>query len=377
MGPLSGYRIVELQGIGPGPFAGMLLSDMGAEMIRVDRAQNAGSPPLAGPVIERGRRTIAVDLKVPEGVEVVLRLAERSDALFEGFRAGVAERLGIGPDVCLARNPRLVYGRMTGWGQDGPLAHAAGHDINYISLPGTLAHFGRRPGTKPMVPLNMVGDFGGGGIYLAYGIVCALLERERSGQGQVVDAAMVDGAASLMGMFWGMRAKGSWSDEVGTNFLDGGAPHYDVYECSDGELISIGSIEPQFYAELLERTGLANEGLPTLSPDTRELLRERFTTVFKTKTRPEWCELLEGTDVCFAPVLTMSEAPEHPHIKARGTIIEYDGVMHPAPAPRFSRTTAEIQRTTSNVGSDTDAVLADVGYSADEIVKLRDVGAIA
>jgi alpha-methylacyl-CoA racemase len=379
-GPLQGVTIVELVGIGPGPFAAMLLADMGAEVIRVHRTQSVarGFDPGGVPVLDRNRRSIGVDLKHPDGIETVLRLVEGADALLEGFRPGVTERLGVGPDECLARNPKLVYGRMTGWGQDGPMANAAGHDINYIALAGALAHFGRE-GQKPTPPINLVGDFGGGGMFLAFGIVCGILEARGSGKGQVVDAAMVDGSAVLMSMIWGLRHLGAFDENArGTNVLDTGAPYYDSYECSDGKEIALGSLEPQFYAELLRLTGLADEELPEpMDKSGWPGLRERFTTVFKSKTRAEWCELMEGSDVCFAPVLTMTEAAEHPHIKARGTIIEHDGVLQPAPAPRFSRTKAEVTRAPAKPGEHTDEVLAERGFSSDEIAKLRDAGAIA
>lgn len=378
MGPLSGRRVIELAGIGPGPFAAMLLSDMGAEVVRVERAQAAvGTPAGVNPeVIYRGRRSLAVDLKTPEGVETVLRMVEQADALLEGFRPGVTERLGLGPDVCLNRNPALVYGRMTGWGQEGPYEQASGHDINYIALAGALAHFGRK-GDKPTMPLNLVGDFGGGGMFLAFGVVCALLECERSGQGQVVDAAMIDGSAVLMTMMWGLRALGAWSDEMGVNLLDGGAPFYDVYETADGKYISLGSLEPQFYAELLERIGLADEDLPAqMDRDGWPGLRERFTELFRTRTRDEWCAILEHSDACFAPVLPMPEAAEHPHMKYRSVIVEEHGVAQPAPAPRFSRTPGAIQGPAPWPGEHTDAVLGDWGFAADEIAKLREVGAV-
>ncbi|MFM8303649.1 MAG: CaiB/BaiF CoA transferase family protein [Actinomycetota bacterium] len=371
--------MVELAGIGPGPFAAMMLADMGADVVRVDRAQWVGrdTGPGSVEVLDRGRRSIAVDLKVPDGVETVLRLVERSDALIEGYRPGVAERLGVGPDECLARNPRLAYGRMTGWGQDGPLAAAAGHDINYIALAGALAHIGRA-GEKPVPPLNLVGDFGGGGMLLAFGLVCALLEARTSGVGQVVDAAMVDGTATLMAMIWGARAAGAWSDELGVNFLDTGRANYDTYETADGKFIALGSLEPQFYAEFLERTGLAGEDLPHPGDATRvPELRARFTDLFRSKTRDEWCALLEGTDVCFAPVLPMGEAAQHPHIRARQTIVEHGGVLQPAPAPRFSRTPGEIGRSRSRPGEHTDEVLTELGLSTDEIVALKGTGAVA
>jgi len=325
MGPLEGIRVVELQGIGPGPFAGMVLADLGADLVRIDRAQNVQTPAPATPpgdILARGRRSVGVDLKRPEGVETVLRLVEKGDVLLEGFRPGVMERLGLGPDVCLARNARLVYGRMTGWGQDGPLATAAGHDINYIALAGVLHGIGRR-GEKPVAPLNLVGDFGGGGMLLVVGILAALVERARSGRGQVVDAAMVDGAALLNGIIFGMRNLGLWSDERESNLLDGGAHFYDTYETKDGQYVAIGSIEPQFYAELIQKAGLEGESLPRQMDRSQwPALKERFTRLFKAKTRDEWCRIMEGSDICFAPVLTMGEAPEHPHNRARGTYVE-------------------------------------------------------
>jgi alpha-methylacyl-CoA racemase len=379
-GPLEGIRIVELAGIGPGPFCAMMLADLGAEVIRVDRAERARAPRLPGPnldLLNRGRRSVAVDLKSPAGVEVVLRLVERADALLEGFRPGVMERLGLGPDVCLARNPRLVYGRMTGWGQDGPLAHAAGHDLNYIALTGALHAIGR-PDSPPPPPLNLVGDFGGGGLLLAYGIVCALLERTRSGRGQVVDAAMVDGAAALMTIIYGAHAAGWWRDERMANMLDGGAHFYDCYETRDGKYVSIGSIEPQFYAELLEKLGLAAEELPKqMDRAGWAVLKERLAAIFRTRTRDEWCALMEGSDVCFAPVLSLAEAPDHPHLRARGTFVEVEGVRQPGPAPRFSRTPGRIERPPAQAGEHTQEALLDWGFAADELAKLREAGAIA
>jgi alpha-methylacyl-CoA racemase len=380
MGPLQGIRIVELAGIGPGPFCAMMLSDMGAEVLRIDRAQNVTAERPKTPsldLLNRGRRSVGVDLKQPDGVELVLRLVERADALIEGFRPGVMERLGLGPDVCLARSPRLVYGRMTGWGQEGPLAHAAGHDINYIGLAGALDPIGRAGG-PPVPPLNLVGDFGGGGMLLAYGIVCALVERERSGRGQVVDAAMVDGAAALMTIFHGMRQAGYWSDERGTNLLDSGAPFYDVYETKDAKWVSIGSIEPQFYRELLRLTGLEGEDLPRQGDRPGwQAAKRRFAEVFRTKTRDEWCAIMEGSDVCFAPVLSMGEAPKHPHNQARGTFVEVAGATQPGPAPRFSRTKPAIARPPAWPGEHTDEALADWGVSRAEITKLREGKAIA
>ncbi len=380
MGPLAGVKIVEIAGIGPGPFCAMMLADMGADVIRVDRAGNVrgGDPAVPpGDLINRGRRSIGVDLKTPEGVETVLRLVEKSDGLIEGFRPGVAERLGIGPDECLARNPAVVFGRMTGWGQEGPYASTAGHDINYISLAGALESMGRR-GEAPVPPLNLVGDFGGGGMYLAFGMVCAILEARGSGKGQVVDAAMVDGAASLMTFFHGFRAMGIWNDERGTNMLDTGAHYYDVYECSDGKYVSIGSIEPQFYAELREKLGLDDPKWDAqMSRSEWPGFKEELAAIFKTKTREEWCELIEGSDVCFAPVLSMAEAPEHPHNVARGTFTEVAGITQPRPAPRFSRTDSSIERPPPHAGQHTDEVLADIGFAADELTALRESGAIA
>jgi alpha-methylacyl-CoA racemase len=380
MGPLAGVRILEIAGIGPGPFAAMVLADMGAEVLRIDRAQNVSPKPgevPPGDLLNRGRRSVGVDLKNPGGVAALLSLVEQADALLEGFRPGVMERLGLGPDVCLERNPRLVYGRMTGWGQSGPLAHAAGHDINYIALAGTLHGIGRA-GEKPLPPLNLVGDFGGGGMLLAFGIVTALFERSRSGRGQVVDAAMVDGAALLMTMMHGFRHLGVWSDERGTNLLDTGSHFYDTYETADGKYVSIGSIEPQFYEELLRLTGLEGEELPQrMDRSAWGPLSRRLAEIFKSKTRDEWCEIMDGTDVCFAPVLNMGEAYEHPHNVARGTFVEVAGKLQPAPAPRFSRTPAEISRPPSHAGQHTDEALAEWGFSAEDIARLREQKGIA
>jgi alpha-methylacyl-CoA racemase len=380
MGPLQGVRILEIAGIGPGPFAGMMLSDMGAEVLRIDRAQNVrggepGEPPLD--FLARNRRSVGVDLKHADGVELVLRLVEGADGLVEGFRPGVMERLGLGPDVCLARNPRLVYGRMTGWGQDGPLAQAAGHDINYIALAGALDPIGRR-GEAPVPPLNLVGDFGGGGMLLAFGMACALVERAHSGRGQVVDAAMVDGAAALMTMMHGLRHMGVWSDERGANLLDTGAHFYDVFETADGKYVSIGSIEPQFYAELLRLTGLTGDDLPRQMDRARwPEAKARLAAVFKTRTRAQWCEIMEGSDVCFAPVLSMGEAYEHPHNRERGTFVEVAGKLQPGPAPRFSRTRPEIARPPCHAGQHTDEALRDWGVGADELKRLREAKAVA
>ncbi|HMC52922.1 MAG TPA: CaiB/BaiF CoA-transferase family protein [Acidimicrobiales bacterium] len=380
-GPLEGVRVVEIVGIGPGPFAAMMLSDMGAEVLRVDRASavrpgaGAGEPPKD--VLARGRRSVGVDLKHPDGVQTVLRLVESADALIEGYRPGVAERLGIGPEDCLARNPRLVYGRMTGWGQEGPYAQAAGHDINYIALAGALDPIGRA-GQAPVPPLNLIGDFGGGGLLLAFGIACALVERGRSGRGQVVDAAMVDGAAVLTSFIHGLRAMGIWGDERGTNLLDTGTHFYDVYETADGKYVSVGSIEPQFYAELIRRSGLEGQDLPAQMDRSQwPAMKERLAAVFRAKTRDQWCEIMEGTDVCFAPVLSMAEAPHHPHNRQRHTFVELAGVPQPAPAPRFSRTPGSIDSPPPHVGEHTDTALVDWGLSAEEVAKLREAGAVA
>ena len=381
-GPLEGYKIIELAGIGPGPFAGMMLSDMGAEVLRVDRAQSVreGARPLLSDVLGRGRRSVGVDLKHPQGREAVLRLVGGADAFIEGFRPGVTERLGLGPADCLARNPRLVYGRMTGWGQEGPYAATAGHDINYIALSGTLSMIGRA-GEAPVPPLNLVGDFGGGGMVLAYGVVCGLLEASRSGRGQVIDAAMVDGAALLAAMIHGFRSTGMWG-ERGGNLLDTGAWFYEVYETADGGHVSFGSIEPQFFLEMMRITGLADDadGVGPV-PDQNDrstwpAMKERMAKLVKTKTRDEWCELLEGTDACFAPVLGPSEAPNHPHNRLRGTFVEVEGVVHPAPAPRFSRTVAEIGGPPTHPGQHTDEALRDWGFSGDEVSELRLAGAV-
>jgi alpha-methylacyl-CoA racemase len=375
MGPLKGIKIIELAGIGPGPFCAMLLSDLGAEVIRVDRIENAGQKN-AGALL-RGRRSIAVDLKNPRGVATVLKLVDKADALLEGFRPGVTERMGLGPDVCLKRNPRLVYGRMTGWGQDGPMSQAAGHDINYIALTGAL-HSVQREGGPPVPPLNLVGDFGGGALYLAVGVLAALLEARSSGKGQVVDTSMVDGAAHLMMMFYEMRATGFWTDTPGTNLLDTGAPFYDAYETKDGKYVSLGSIEPKFYAELLRLSGLEKEELPPQMDRTQwPALKRRVAEVMRTKTREEWCRIMEGSDVCFGPVLTLAEAPKHRHNVARQTFIEVGGVVQPAPAPRFSRTQNDAPRPPAIPGENGAEILSDWGFSSDEIGGLRKGRAIA
>ena len=379
MGPLTGVRVIELAGIGPGPFCAMLLADLGADVIRVDRTVETDLGIDRGrkySVLNRSRRSVAVDLKNPDGVETVLKLVESADALIEGFRPGVTERLGLGPDVCLERNPALVYGRMTGWGQEGPMAHAAGHDINYIALTGALHAIGGAG--KPTPPLNVVGDFGGGGIYLAFGICAALLEAKGSGQGQVVDAAMTEGASSLMGAIYGIHASGGWTNERESNFLDGGAYYYGVYETKDAKFISIGSIEGKFHDELLELTGLTDA--PTVDRNDRAAWadkKERMAEVIVTKTRDEWDAIMLGSDVCYAPVLDLEEAPYHPHNVARGTFVEVEGVMQPGPAPKFSRTPGEIQMPPPGPGQHTDEALAAWGFDTDDIAKLRDVGAVS
>jgi len=380
-GPLAGRRIIEIAGIGPGPFAAMLLADLGAEVVRVDRAGAVRGPAPDKPhpdVLLRGRRNVAIDLKHPDGAAALLDLVESADALIEGFRPGVMERLGVGPDECMARNPKLVFGRMTGWGQEGPYSSAAGHDINYISLAGALAHFGRKDG-PPTPPLNMVGDFGGGGMFLALGVVAAMLEATGSGQGQVVDTAMVDGSAILMTMFWSFKAMGLFDENArGSNLLDTGAHFYDVYECADGEYVSIGSIEPQFYAELMRLTGLEGDDDFARQMDQAHWpdLKARLTDVFASKTRDEWCSIMEHTDVCFAPVLTMSEAAEHPHNVAREMIVERGGVAQPAPAPRFSRTANELDQLPAHPGQHTLDVFTEWGVPADRVSSLSESGAI-
>jgi alpha-methylacyl-CoA racemase len=380
MGPLSGVKVIELAGIGPGPFGAMLLADMGADVIRVERAQTvvaaSAGKPTGIDLLARGRRSIGVDLKHADGIATVLDLVAGADALIEGFRPGVTERLGVGPEPCLARNAALVYGRMTGWGQDGPYAQMAGHDINYIALSGALAHIGRR-GEGPVPPLNLVGDFGGGGMVLAFGIVCGILNARATGVGQVVDASMVDGSALLTTFFHSLIAGGGFRDERGTNLLDTGAHFYDTYECADGEYVSIGSIEPQFYAELCARIGLTAGERHHFDPAEWAERKPEVTAIFRTKTRAEWCALLEGTDVCFAPVLSMREAPQHPHNVARKTFVEVDGITQPAPAPRFSVTPPSVRPVPVAPGVDTDTVLAEFGFDAARIAELKASGAIA
>lgn len=375
-GPLTGLRVIEMVGIGPCPFAAMMLADMGADVIRIDRKPDPSAPnpyPTLGTkydVMARGRRSLALGLKHPRARQLLLDLVAKADAVVEGFRPGVMERLGLGPEVCMERNPKLVYGRVTGWGQTGPLAQAAGHDLNYVALSGMLHAMGDadRP---PAPPLNLVGDFGGGGMMLAFGVVCAMLEARTSGRGQVVDAAMTDGAALLGAMMYGLRADGSWSAARGANLLDGGAPFYATYACADGKFIAVGAIEPQFYAQLLALTGAAD---PAFARQRRQddwpALKAKFAALFATRTRAAWCSLLEGTDVCFAPVLDMDEAPRHPHNAARATFVDVDGVTQPAPAPRFSRTPGQAG-TVAAPGQDGPAILADWGWTGDAIATLR------
>jgi alpha-methylacyl-CoA racemase len=378
-GPLTGVKVVEFAGIGPGPFACMMLADMGAEVIRVDRAMNVGKEGSVDPKYNnllRGRKNVAIDLKNPEGVELALQLCDKADILIEGFRPGVMERLGLGPDVVHARNKKIVFGRMTGWGQDGPISHTAGHDINYISLSGALHSIGPIDG-PPVPPLNLVGDFGGGALYMVVGALAAYIEAQKSGLGQVVDTSMVEGSASLMSSMYGVFAAGLWDDRRGYNRLDGGAHYYGPYECKDGKYVSIGSIEPQFYALLLKITGLEGQDIPDQSDRSSwPVNRETLTQVFKTKTRAEWTELMEDSDICFGQVLSMGEAMEHPHNVARGTFIEVDGIKQPGPAPKFQRTPSKVPMGVAYAGEHSKEGLKDWGYSEAEVAKLEAAGAI-
>ena len=378
MGPLQGIRIIELAGIGPTPFAGMMFSDMGAEVIRVDRPGGSDNPVASGTgPMERGKKSLAVDLKQPEGVELVLDLAESADVLVEGFRAGVAERLGLGPDECLARNPKLIYGRMTGWGQDGPLANRAGHDINYISLAGPLAHIGR-PGQPPSVPLNLIGDFGGGSTFLVLGIRAALLHVARGGEGQVVDAAMVDGAAYLLSPLYSAHASGFWTDDRGENFLDSGAHFYEVYATADDRWMAVGAIESPFYAALLEGLGMAaEEDLPhQMDRSSWPAMKERVAEIFMSQTQEHWMEVFGETDACVTPVLTMGETPSHPQAQQRASFFDAFGHPQPSPAPRWSKTSAEPASSSPEIGRDTDAVLSELGVGAEKLAGLRERGVI-
>lgn len=381
MGPLSGIKIVEFAGIGPGPFAAMMLSDLGADILRVERHNRVVAGDKSRPsndLLNRGRRSVGINLKSPEGVETALALVAKADILLEGFRPGVMEKLGLGPDACLATNPKLVYGRMTGWGQDGPLAEAAGHDINYIALAGALEPIGRA-GEKPLPPLNLVGDFGGGGMLLAYGVLAGLIEAMKSGKGQVVDAAMVDGSAILCTMFYAFRHMKMWNEARGTNLLDTGAHFYEVYETKDAKFVALGAIEPQFYAEFLKLTGLEKDTRFGAQMDRTKWpeMKRALEDVFKQKTRDEWTKLLEGTDACFAPVLSPLEAPEHPHNAQRQTFINVAGALQPAPAPRFSRTPGAVQRPPAVAGAHTDEALRDWGFSDEALQVLRAKQAIA
>jgi alpha-methylacyl-CoA racemase len=377
MGPLTGVRVLEFEAIGPGPFCAMMLADMGADVLLVDRPQDPGlglERERWNDVMLRGRRSVTLDLKRPDAVAATLALGQKADVIIEGFRPGVMERLGLGPDALFARNPKLVYGRMTGWGQDGPLAARAGHDIDYIALSGALHAIGRAGGA-PVPPLNLVGDFGGGGMLLGFGIACALFEAQRSGHGQVVDAAMVEGASLLTTMFWGMRAAQRWSDVRGDNILDSGTPWYDTYETSDGQYIAIGAIEPKFYAALLERLGFADEKLPDQHDRAGwPALRARFAAAFATKTRDEWCRVFEGSDACFAPVLSFADAAQHPHSIARHGHVVVGDITQPAPAPRFSRTPGGVRRVPPERGALGREALADWGFADAEIARLAEQG---
>ncbi len=373
-GPLTGLKVLEFAGIGPTPFCGMLLSDLGADVVRIDRKGQGRSSPTD--VLSRGRRSVGVDLKTAAGGEACLKLIESADALIEGFRPGVMERLGLGPDPAFARNPRLVYGRMTGWGQDGPNAQAAGHDINYIALSGALHAIGTEE--RPAPPLNLVGDFGGGALYLAFGLLAGILRARDSGRGQVIDCAMTDGAASLMAMFYGLKAAGLWTEERRSNLLDGGAHFYGVYRCADGKWVSIGAIEPGFYALLLEKTGIDDpEFARQMDRASWPSLREKLANIVARRTQAEWCELLEGTDACFAPVLDMDEAPRHPHNRAREAFVDIAGVLQPAPTPRFSATPGAIQGPPPKVGEHDREALADWGFTPEELERLIADGVIA
>ncbi|MET0963666.1 MAG: CaiB/BaiF CoA-transferase family protein [Noviherbaspirillum sp.] len=378
-GPLEGYKVIEMVGLGPAPFCAMMLADMGAEVIRIDRrgtgAQGDGDAARFD-VTARGRRSLGIDLKQPGAADIVLGLIDRADVLIEGFRPGVMERLGLGPEACQARNPRLIYGRMTGWGQHGPLAKAAGHDINYIALSGALHAIGRS-GEPPAVPLNYIGDFGGGAMFLAFGVLCALLETGRSGRGQVVDAAMTDGAALLSAMMYGLKAAGTLSNQRGENLLDGGAHFYESYACADGKYVAVGAIEPQFYALLVELCGIDDPAFQAQHDrHAWPLLKYRLADVFRTRNRADWCALMEGTDVCFAPVLDWDEAPQHPHNRARATFIKVDGVIQPAPAPRFSHSQPGVPKPPAQPGQHSAAILSDWGVSGATIAGLQERGVI-
>jgi alpha-methylacyl-CoA racemase len=377
MGPLSGVRVIEIASLAPAPFGCMILADLGADVLRVDRAERCG-PQARAPLdpLSRGRRSIGLNLKDPTAIELLLRLTEDADVLVEGFRPGVAERLGFGPEACAERNPRLIFARMTGWGQDGPLAPTAGHDIDYIAISGALGMVGRA-GESPVPPVNLLGDFGGGGMLLALGILAALVERATSGRGQVVDAAMVDGSALLTSFVYGLRAAGGWQDERGVNLLDGGAPFYDTYRTADGEYMAVGALEPQFYAALLAGLGLADAGLPAQHDRGGwPVLRERFAATFAAQTRAEWEQVFAGTDACVSPVLRLAEASAHPHARAREAFVEVGGVTQPAPAPRFGRSAAGRPSAPPRPGADTAGVIARLGLAAAEVADLRARGVV-
>lgn len=379
-GPLAGLKVIELAGIGPAPMCGMMLSDMGAEVVRVDRLADAGlgiAMPKKYNLLGRGRRSIALDLKNPDGIDTLLKLIDKADVVLEGFRPGVMERLGLGPDICLERNPRLVFARVTGWGQEGPLSRSAGHDLNYIALSGALHAIGRSNDEPPTPPLNLVGDFGGGTMFVLTGILAALFEVNKSGQGQVVDAGMVDGALSLMTSIYGMFASGVQTDQRASNILDSGSHFYNTYETKDGLYVSIGSIETKFYAELLEKMQIDPDSMaPQMERESWPAMTEKLKELFLTKTRDEWCKIMENTDICFAPVLSLEEAPDYPHNKERNAFVEIEGVMHPAPAPRFSATPSSIKGPTPKTGIHTEEVMLDWGISREEVNALRAGGAI-
>jgi alpha-methylacyl-CoA racemase len=377
MGPLSGVRVIEIASLAPAPFGCMILADLGADVLRIERAERCGpqAPRPADPLV-RNRRSIGLNLKDARAVDLLLRLTETADVLVEGFRPGVAERLGFGPEACAGRNQRLIFARMTGWGQDGPLAPTAGHDIDYIAISGALSTVGRA-GESPVPPVNLIGDFGGGGMLMALGILAALVERGGSGLGQVVDAAMVDGSALLTSFLYGLRAAGGWQDERGTNLLDGGAPFYDTYATADGEYVAVGALEPQFYAALLQGLGLTDAGLPDQHDRSGwPVLRQEFTRAFAGRTRATWEQVFGGTDACVSPVLTLAEAPAHPHARARGAFVEVGGIAQPAPAPRFGRTAAGAPTAPPSPGADTDAVLAGLGLTPAEVGDLRSRGVV-
>jgi len=378
MGPLAGVKIIEMAGVGPAPFAGMLLADMGAEVVRIDRKPTAEADAfdaIAGGLLDRGRRSIALDLKKAEAVAAALDLVAGADALIEGFRPGVMERLGLGPQACLARNPRLVFGRITGWGQEGPLAATAGHDIDYIALTGALHAIGAKDAPAP--PLNLIGDFGGGAMFLAFGVACALVETRGSGRGQVVDAAMTDGASLLMAMTYSLKARGRWRAERQANLLDGGAPFYGVYRCADGKWVAVGALEPQFFAALVDKLGLESGAFADRwNPRAWPAIRARLEAAFAERSRDEWSALFAGSDACVAPVLDVAEAPRHPHNLARRTFVDVGGAPQPAPAPRFSRTPAEISRPSAAPGAEGEAILHEIGFSDERIEALKRAGAL-